>query len=567
VVDDSVAFCGGIDLTKNRWDTPEHRVNDPRRIDPEGKSYGPFHDIQMVVDGEAAATLGDLFRDRWFWANGQRLPKEKGAGNISWPQNAKPDFTDVEVAVARTLPPHKGREEVREAEALYRDTIKAAKHYIYMENQYLTSTAISSALGDSLKQAHGPEIVTILPKKSSGWLEQSSMDALRARVLKRLLDSDRHNRFRALYPALENEEDVYVHAKAMLVDDRLARVGSANLSNRSMGLDSECDLAVEAKEDAQAAEAIAGFRNRLLAEHLGTTPEAVDETMAEKKSLIRTIESLAESGRTLRRLNMEQKVPIDGVALVPDGALVDPERPIKLEQMIDQFVYEEDTPSQKSPLLKLAFLLLVLLGLAAVWRWTPLSEWVSMQKLADWADSLKGNPLSLLGVVGAYIAGGLLVVPVVLLVGATAMVFAPYVGTFYAFLGCLSSSLVTYGIGARLGKEAIRKIAGRRLNRLSKRLAKQGLLTVIIIRNLPIAPFTIVNMVAGASRIKFKDYLVGTALGMTPGILVITLFTDRLVRAVKEPGWGNVTIALGVAILLAIGFLWTKKRLSRKNGK
>jgi phospholipase D1/2 len=105
------------------------------------------------------------------------------------------------------------------------------------------------------------------------------------------------------------------------------------------------------------------------------------------------------------------------------------------------------------------------------------------------------------------------------------------------------------------------------LNRLSKRLARQGLVTVALVRNLPIAPFTIVNMVAGASRIKFKDFLLGTALGMAPGIFAITVFTNRLLQAIREPGWSNIAIATGIAGILGVGFLWIRKRLSRENGK
>ena len=71
VVDDAVAFSGGLDLRKWRWDTPEHHIDDQRRVDPDGKPYPPFHDVQMVVDGAAAAALGQLARERWQRATGE----------------------------------------------------------------------------------------------------------------------------------------------------------------------------------------------------------------------------------------------------------------------------------------------------------------------------------------------------------------------------------------------------------------------------------------------------------------------------------------------------------------
>jgi phospholipase D1/2 len=567
VIDDSVAFCGGIDLTKNRWDTPEHLKNDPRRIDPEGNPYGPFHDIQMVIHGDAAITLADHFRERWLWAAGQSLEPVKDVHSIPWPQSVKPDLTDGQIAIARTLPSYKAREEVREIEALYRDAIRAAKKHIYMENQYLTSATIADALSESLEKKQGPEIVIVLPKKSSGWLEQSTMDALRARVLKRLLAEDRNQRLQVLYPALADGSHVYVHAKVLFMDDQLVTVGSANLTNRSMGLDSESNLAVEARNDLHAEKAIAVFRNRLLAEHLGASPDAVTRMLDKKKSLIETIKSLGRSGRTLRKLNVEQELPINGATLIPDTSLLDPERPVKLDLWLDQFVRKEPSKRIKQRSAGILIFVLVLLCLAAAWRWTPLAEWINPDRLADLARSLKGNPLSPLVIVGSYIVGGLSMIPVTLLVGVTAAVFAPFQAALYAMIGCLSSSLVTYGIGARLAKTAVRQIAGRRLNRLSKRLARQGLVTVALVRNLPIAPFTIVNMVAGASRIKFMDFLLGTALGMAPGIFAITVFTNRLLQAIREPGWSNIAIATGIAGILGVGFLWIRKRLSRENGK
>ena len=186
-----------------------------------------------------------------------------------------------------------------------------------------------------------------------------------------------------------------------------------------------------------------------------------------------------------------------------------------------------------------------------------------MQQMVAWVRAIDGSSLSPLGIVAAYVLGGLLMVPVTLLIGATAIVYPPHPGFLYALSGCLSNALVTYGIGATLGRDIIRRVAGRRLNELSKKLAKRGLLSVAVVRNLPVAPFTMVNVVAGASRIKLRDFLLGTALGMAPGILAITLFTDRLVSAVKEPRWGNIAMAVATGAILGIGIWWTKRRLSR----
>ena len=564
IIDDAVAFCGGIDLTRNRWDTPRHCLNDPRRKDPGGRLYEPFHDIQMIVDGKAAAALGDLFRDRWKWATGKDLQPVDPRTSI-WPTDLEPCLTDSRIGIVRTLPAFKGRPEVRETEKLYCDAIAAAQDCIYIENQYLTSVAVARALQKSLQQAKGPEIVLVLPPAASGWLEQSTMDAIRAHILTRLDQADRNNRLRVLYPALAGgEAHVYVHAKTMVVDDRLVLVGSANLSNRSMGLDSECSLVMEPEGGSNAAEAVAAFRNTLLAEHLGTSAAAVRQACADTQSLIQAIESLSGEDRFLARLEYREP-SVDGTRLVPDDDWLDPERPVELDRIFDQFVHEESGQSGKFQLVKISVVLLVLLALAAAWRWTALSQWVSLETLTGLAAYLKDNPLLPLGVLAAFVAGGLLMVPITVLIGATGIIFPAHLGVVYALAGSLLSSLITYFIGAGFGRRMVRRLAGSRLNRLSRQLARQGILTVMVVRNLPVAPFTIVNMVAGASHIKLRDFLLGTALGMLPGIVVITVFADRLSAAVKNPHWTNIAVAAGIAIVWVLGIWLIQNRLrSRK---
>ena len=355
----------------------------------------------------------------------------------------------------------------------------------------------------------------------------------------------------------------------MIVDDRLAIIGSANLSNRSMGLDSECCLAIEAEgDDGGVDEAIAALRNRLLAEHLNVTADSVSSTLADKSSLIQTIESRsAASVRRLEKLEYTHSLPIDAVSIVPDHKLLDPEAPVEFDRLVDRFVQDEDGQTKMRPVIKIASVLLILFALAAVWRWSPLSEWVNMENMAAWSNAIRSHPLAFMVVLIAYVIGGLIVVPITLLVGVTAMVFTPVWATVYALSGCLLNALTTYLIGSRLGKQTVRKLAGRRLNRLSRQLAQRGILTVAIIRNIPAAPFTIVNMIAGASHIRLKDYLIGTAIGMLPGILAITLFADRLLHTLQNPGWGNALFAAALATVLILGSWWMKKRLAGRRPK
>ena len=141
----------------------------------------------------------------------------------------------------------------------------------------------------------------INPESAQGWLEEEAMGSARARLLTLLGRSDRFGRFRIYTPVTAGGKPIYVHAKIMIVDDRLLRIGSSNLNNRSMGYDTECDVALEADdEETPLSCAIRSFRARLLAEHLGTAAEQVSAIVDERRSLMAAIEVLSGPGRSLR---------------------------------------------------------------------------------------------------------------------------------------------------------------------------------------------------------------------------------------------------------------------------
>jgi phospholipase D1/2 len=279
VIDDAVAFVGGLDLTQRRWDTPEHRPGDPRRIDPEGKPYPPFHDVQAVVDGAAAQAIGELARERWLRATGQRLaPAVAPEGEDRWPRTHPPVVNDLQVAIARTAPVYSGQPAVEEIRRLHEDMLATASRHIYAETQYLSSRAIAQALAARLREPAGPEVVLVTHRVQQGWLEQASMGVLRRRLHRRLQKADLHDRFRlycAEVPGL-GEHCLNVHSKVLIVDDAMLTVGSANLNNRSMGFDTECNLVIEAGADTRLRSAIACIRNMLLAEHLGASRSEVE---------------------------------------------------------------------------------------------------------------------------------------------------------------------------------------------------------------------------------------------------------------------------------------------------
>ncbi len=577
VVDNRVGFVGGFDLSKWRWDTSEHKPRDPRRIDPDGMPYQPFHDVQMVVEGEVATALGELAAGRWQRATGESLdparlgPANHAGENSPWPENVEAVLREVPVAISRTEAAYQEHPEIREIEFLHLDAIKAAQHFIYVENQYFTSWKIAEALAARLEEQDGPEIVLVLRKHTTSWLEQNTMDALRARLFEQVRAADRHGRLRIYYPYMPGLDEccISLHAKLMIVDDEFMRVGSANISNRSMGLDTECDLALEADGNPEIRRCIKALREQLIAEHTAARPEQVAAALeAGGGSLISALEKInPREGRRLEVLRGEVSPELQ--ALAAQVNVVDPEKPIEARELMERLLPPEEQRPPKRQLLKMVGILFLFLGLAALWRWTPLYELLDtdylvahLQEFATWPGS---GLLAMLGVLVGVTSG----IPLTVMVITLTLVFGPFHGFIYAFIGGLGAGAVSYGLGYALGRRHIRQLAdGNRINQLSRQLGKHGVAAVVTLRLVPVAPYVVINLVAGASHISFRDFMLGTVLGLIPGMLAVTFFADRLEAVLKQPDTQSIVL-LGVAVLVvvALGFgvrYWIRRRRTRR---
>ncbi|RRN63817.1 phospholipase D-like domain-containing protein [Caulobacter sp. 602-1] len=294
VVDGEIAFCGGADITVNRWDTVGHRDDDPRRILPHRARHAPRHDVMVLVEGRAAAVLADLFRTRWARAWGDDfVPDQSGA---NWPRAQSPHLSDTPVAIARTEPAYRGRPLVDEILRLHLACIADAREMIYLENQYFTSHLLTDALARRLAEPEGPEVILVLTGRAPSWFDRLTMDPARAPLVRRLIAADRHDRFRAYAPRTAQGRPIVVHSKVSLFDDRVARIGSANLNNRAEGFDTECEVALEAC-DPRTRREIAQLRDVLLAHYLGVPEARLAAALSEHRRLIGAIEALNGPGR------------------------------------------------------------------------------------------------------------------------------------------------------------------------------------------------------------------------------------------------------------------------------
>ena len=300
VVDDAIAFCGGGDIGPDRWDTPAHLDDNPRREKTrrDNKAFDSRHEVMGAVDGPAAAALGDLFRDRWRRATGETPAACPPVRRPRWPGRIKPAFTDIAVGLSRTNAAWRDYPEIRENEALHVAAIRAAKTCIYMENQYFTSPLIAGELAGRLAEPDGPEVILISTEHSPSYFDQVTMDRTRLNFIKTLKSADRHGRFRAYSPVTTLGRTIIVHAKLTIIDDTLLRIGSANINNRSLGFDTECDMSFEAAGPGSAANRaeITRLRNKLVAHWLGCTQEPLEAALRQTGRLGAALEALRTTG-------------------------------------------------------------------------------------------------------------------------------------------------------------------------------------------------------------------------------------------------------------------------------
>lgn len=573
VIDDALAFVGGLDPARGRWDTPAHRLDDPRRLAADGQGGRPHHDVMMLASGAVAAALGELVRERWARATGEETdppqpPPVDPAREVPWPRGVGHDLREVRVAVSRTRPAYEDQAEVREVEQLYLDAIAAAQRSIYIENQYLTSDRIGAALADRLQEPDGPEIVILLPRCTDGWLSQQSMDRMRIRILQNLRAADAHNRFNVYYadiPGLEPDQSIRLHSKLMIVDERFVHIGSSNLNNRSMGLDTECDLAVELTP-AEAAEqpGIRALQHRLLAEHLDTTPDIVAAALEHHGSLLQAIEALRGPGRSLQPL--EPELPPYEDAWLTRQEICDPERPIEPDALMREFFpVARSSRFEVRRYLSLLVAGAALLALALAWRFTPLGAWLEPERMRAAVAAIGRLPLAPVWLVLAFVAASLSMVPVTALIVATILVFGALKGFAYALTGTLLSALAGYGLGVLMGRRGRWPLDGGRIESIAKRIAHNGILAVATVRVVPVAPFAVINLAAGSLRLPLRDYVIGTVVGMGPGIAALAFFTDRLRASLRHPSAATVTLLI-LSVLALAGVFWGLNRWMQGRG-
>ncbi|MEO8185595.1 MAG: phospholipase D-like domain-containing protein [Deltaproteobacteria bacterium] len=348
VIDRSLSFLGGMDLCEARWDDRRHQQDNPLRVS-RGEPAKPYHDVQAYLVGcRAADTLRELFVDRWAHSEGPQLvlPEcESAAASSPYCPPGALALGAYEVAFSRT-DPRGPNDDVREVEALLMDAIRAAERLIYIETQYFSSRAVGDALISRMRESGRArlQLVVILNDKPEAVKEEIAIGLRQAKIMSRLarVAKETGHALGAYGTLCEGEARerpaTYIHSKMLIVDDRFLTVGSANLTNRSMGVDTELNVSWEAPEgrtaDDPLVEGIRNLRVSLLAEHTGLAEAAAEQRAAadlgNMEGLVARLDELSssENARLTRHImasQLERQVMkvIDPEALPFDPARAD----------------------------------------------------------------------------------------------------------------------------------------------------------------------------------------------------------------------------------------------------
>lgn len=354
VIDRSVAFLGGMDICSGRWDDRSHNAENRERVNPDGRGYVPYHDTQAYVTGPLVNDLAAIFAARWRDSTGTEIAPDGPDDGFILPAGSRgmeipASRAALSLTQAQTLP--SPQTEVREIRRLHIDAIRAAEKLVFIENQYFSSYAVFLALMERMAEATRPklEIVIIIPERPHGIMEEASIGVTQSRLLNSLKSFARRygHSMGVYYPAARGPDDkkapVYIHSKILIVDDRFVTIGSANVTNRSMGLDSELNISFEAvsRRNRALAGSIRRVRASLLAEHLGFENAVEMERLDSPAGLVDYLDRLADNGAyRLEKHGMEAYFEDLSVLKLLNDMLLDPEKTI-----IEENIFELISPN------------------------------------------------------------------------------------------------------------------------------------------------------------------------------------------------------------------------------
>lgn len=569
VIDDELVFSGGMDVSTNRWDTRDHPVVSEERDGPDGE-YGPLHDVQMVSSGPVVADFSKLVRWRW-----QRVANEtpiaiRDNANINidapipaaWPESYPPIFKNVECALARTIPFMDEVEPAQEVRHMLLDLIGQAESFIYIENQFTTRQEIAEELNRQLKLKPNLNVCIVSSYEPKGKFECEAFWASRIQFKTILESGISPERVKMTYSSIENMQGkrAYkrIHSKVMTIDDKYLVIGSSNLSNRSMTLDTEIDTVLYGNTP-ENKQSVVNVRNDLLAEHTGRELEDMPAIFEQPNPVEALMQGQIAHGYILTEVRDEIFTEQSTANLF--RSLSDPEEPLISIPTPGGTVLPARNPRRRSIMIAIGVTIVAVMCGLMYWASQSI-PWLSSDSINAFLEESRGTYFALPTVLMVYVVGGILFFPVTVLSLAVAAIFGPIWGPIYGMMGALLSSAILFGIGKLSGNAGLKKLGGPKVAAVDEKLKRSGIVGVAAIRMLPIAPFSLVNLVAGISSIGIIQFLVGTFLGMFPPMIAKGLVGDSIAQIWQNPSVETISYLVAGIALWGL-MIWGSQKFAR----
>lgn len=560
VIDDTIAYSGGLDITSHRWDTSDHKAKNSLRQDS-GKSFAPFHDAMTAVTGPVAKDLAALSRERIYRAEGTRLaPVENLPNNERF--YLEPAFENVSVGISRTNPCFRDYAEIREVEAAYIDQIQTAEHYIYIENQYLNSPEIVDLLTKSLSKERGPAILIVLPQRQSDAMSKLFMGVLTEVAIITLQKADNYNRLIVTYPCnpeLSSDQYENVHSKVMAVDDRLLRIGSANLNDRSMGLDTECDLTFFASTPDDR-EKFRRTTARMISNHFPYDQERVLMEWNDAGGDFRSLVDALSHDRHRHLAEFDLAMPPSALPKIAVYGTF--RRTTKFERIADAIMFrgfnDEISVFFRTVPVGLISTVVSCFIIAYANLYFDFSE--TLFPFSYLPDVKIWNAYFAATLVAAYALGGLMIVPVPLLIAWTIAVLGWH--SLPVIIGGIAvTALSGYTAGRLIGKHP-KRMPGRWLPLVDEKLKSAKFWGIFWCRFFPFAPFALSGFFCGRNQLVLWRYLSASFLGFLPYLISIFFLHLQLLRFFEKPSFLNIATLAAVAAPIFYSIRFVQKRFA-----
>lgn len=545
VIDDYLTLISGMDLTKERWDTREHKPHDERRM-AYGKEYPPYFDISAVITGKVSQTFGSFFQKRWHHYGGDEL---KDISPNQFSLDIEPHFTNIDIDIIRTQTPSDVElSPLSEIKESYINAIKSAKKYIFIENQYFGSETIQDLIIEQLENQKDLEVIVIVSDYPSGKIEEITLTQQNHLFLKRLKNFEHSDRILVAACHIKNwQEKIHLHSKLLVVDDNFITLGSANVANRSFNYDAEINISFTSDDK----ETMQNIMLERIAEYLQIPAKKIKESWDKHNSLIKAVEENNNQDYKLKAI--EPKLNDNLLSNTASSLALDFANPggkkestkvfYTLMHRVSNIIFNRITASA---------IVIAVLGLVVFSVYTSYGIEVKeyFYRIEEFA---KNSPeiVSFGLVVLLYIVLTLMFIPLVVPITGSVVVFGLIKGSIYSLISLLIAGSIYYLAGRIAAKnKTIDNIPYSNIRNTLKVLKKHSIIAVIMTRFLPSGPFVMVNFFTGAVKIPYKNFILGSFIGLLPGLVSFITLGHSVKNLIEETNLKNGMFSLLVIIII-----------------